>query len=243
MSHGSSATLALHIYNYVGSPPAQSINPLFIEAVNNLHDPGKKAHILRSENNWNMRFPDPRDPHNFSEIALIILAALDKGLHRALGNAHIAVHQAGELLIGVTYEIINGAINITDAWVRGSTSDFDALFSELANNGAKFNKEETLWIVRRPNGQISWLETGTLESGFNHILIEHPVSQFSSFGVTSEAELSFFIKNAVSTMTPVGYYKDGLVYSHGNQGYLRILYSDKGYIVTAHKISDNITFF
>lgn len=124
---------------------------------------------------------------------------------------------------------------------RIAASNVDDMFDELSANGTKFTKENTMWITRTYDGKICWLETGTANSGFKHILDNHPVSQFSSFNVSSELGVSSLIYNTVSTKTPVGTCgSGGLVYSFGNQKYLNVVISSNGYIVSAHNISGRI---
>lgn len=122
-----------------------------------------------------------------------------------------------------------------------AASNVNDMFDELSANGIKFTKENTMWITRTYDGKICWLETGTASSGFKHILNNHPVSQFSSFNVSSELGVSSLIYNTVSTKTPVGTCgSGGLVYSFGNQKYLNVVISSNGYIVNAYNISNNI---
>lgn len=123
-----------------------------------------------------------------------------------------------------------------------AADDVDGLFQELSNSNAKFTKENTMWIVRKPDGRICWLETGNGKAGFNHILAGHPVSEFASLGVNSEAGVSSLIFNTVSTKMPVGTYgAGGTVYALGNQKYLNVVFGTNGFIVNAYNVSNNIS--
>lgn len=125
---------------------------------------------------------------------------------------------------------------------KATVSEADNLFNELSANGTKYTKENTMWIVRKYDGSICWLESGNTSAGFKHILNRHPVSEFSSFNVSSEVGLSSLIYNTVSTQAPIGTYgSGGLVYSFGNQKYLNIVISNNGYIVDAYNVSNSIS--
>ena len=137
---------------------------------------------------------------------------------------------------------MNSTQTYYSAQYKTAVSETDDLFDQLSKNGTKYTKENTMWIVRKADGSICWLETGDMSSGFKHILNRHPVSQFSSFNVSSEVGVSSLIYNTVSTKTPIGTYKSGgLVYSFGNQKYLNIVIGSNGYIVDAYNVSNSIS--
>ena len=111
------------------------------------------------------------------------------------------------------------------------------MFSELSGNGIKYTKENTMWIVRKPDGQISWLEIGNAESGFQHIVTKHFEQFTTKFGISSETQLSEFIFNVVSQQSPIQIMSDGgCIYSIG-ASQVRIVIGSNGYIVTAHPIT------
>ena len=118
----------------------------------------------------------------------------------------------------------------------------DELFNELSALGTKYSKENTMWIGRRIDGKICWLETGNASSGFKHIINGHPVNSFSSFNVSSEVGVSSLIYDAISTKTPIGTYgAGGLVYSYGGNKYLNVVISANGYIVNEYNVSNDIS--
>ncbi len=122
---------------------------------------------------------------------------------------------------------------------RVTADDVDDMFNQLSASNTKFNKENTMWIVRKTDGQICWLESGSESAGFKHIMNKHPVSQFASFNVSSELGVSSLIYNTISEKTPIGTYgSGGLVYSFGNQKYLNIVISSNGFIVDAYNVTD-----
>lgn len=122
-----------------------------------------------------------------------------------------------------------------------TADDVDDMFNQLSASNTKFNKENTMWIVRKADGQICWLESGNESSGFKHIMQQHPVSQFAAFNVSSELGVSSLIYDAISTKTPIGTYgADGLVYSYGGNKYLNVVIGSNGYIVNAYNVSDKI---
>ena len=124
---------------------------------------------------------------------------------------------------------------------KAAVDNTDELFGELSAAGTKYTKENTMWICRNPDGKICWLETGTDNAGFKHILNGHPVSSFSSFNVSSEVGVSSLIYDVVSTQTPVGTYgADGLVYAYGGNKYLTVVISTNGYVVNAYNVSNDI---
>ena len=120
---------------------------------------------------------------------------------------------------------------------RAMAENIDDLCSELSRDGTKYTKENIMWIVRRPNGQISWLETGSESAGFQHILKQHPLSQFKSLGITTESQLSKLIYESVSTKNPVGTYKaGGFVYAMENDRFFNIVIGSNGFLVDAYDI-------
>ena len=134
---------------------------------------------------------------------------------------------------------VNTTQTLSSTVYKAAAENIDDMFDELSRNGTKFTKEKTMWITRRPNGQVSWLETGSESAGFQHILKRHPVDQFASLGVKSEADLSSFIYQTITNQTSVGRYgADGSVFALPGQKYLNVVISSNGYIVTTHLISD-----
>ena len=90
-----------------------------------------------------------------------------------------------------------------------------------------------MWIVRKPDGQISWLETGTTQSGFEHIVNRH-LSDFQEFGVYSETSLNTFLYSTVSQNVPTQITATGQhIYTIAGKT-LSIIIGDNGYIVTAY---------
>lgn len=133
---------------------------------------------------------------------------------------------------------MNSTQTIYTAAYKASADDVDGLFAELSRNNAKYDKKNTMWIARRPDGKVSWLEVGKVgtakDAGFLHILDHHPLSQFKDFGVTSNAQLSNLIYDAVKNRTPTQILPgDQYVYSI-NGRILSVIISSNGYIVTAH---------
>ncbi len=136
---------------------------------------------------------------------------------------------------------INSTQTYYSASYKAAVDNADELFDELSSTGTKYTKENTMWIGRRIDGKICWLEKGNDGSGFKHIIDGHPVSSFSSFNVSSEVGVSSLIYDAISTKTPIGTYgADGLVYSYGGNKYLNVVISTNGYIVNAYNVSNNI---
>lgn len=116
----------------------------------------------------------------------------------------------------------------------------EELFDELLQRGVKFTRDNVMWITRNVNGEIVWLETGNSTAGFEHILLRHPVDQFSTFGVATEEELSQFILSRISNELPVGTYgSGGTVYQIGDS-YLNVVVSSNGYVVDAYNITNDI---
>lgn len=116
----------------------------------------------------------------------------------------------------------------------------EQLIDELLENGIKVTRDKVMWITKNADGTIVWLETGSSSAGFEHILLRHPVEQFSSFGVTSEEELSQLILNTISDSIPVGTYgRGGTVYQIGDS-YLNIVVGSNGYIVDAYNVTNDI---
>lgn len=136
---------------------------------------------------------------------------------------------------------VNSSQTVYATAYRVTADDVDDMFNQLSATNTKFNKENTMWIVRKADGQICWLESGNADSGFKHIMQRHPVSQFAAFNVSSELGVSSLICKTITESSPVGTYSPGgLVYSFGNQKYLNIVIGSNGYIVDAYNVSDKI---
>lgn len=96
-------------------------------------------------------------------------------------------------------------------------------------------------IGKRPNGQIVWIEKGTLSgkpSGLAHIL-EHE-GEFKTIGVSKENIPSFII-DAVTTGQHVGHQGNGpsprdvfKAKVDGHDAYIAVTISNNGYIVGAN---------
>jgi hypothetical protein len=133
---------------------------------------------------------------------------------------------------------MNSTQTVTATVYRDSAAEVEGMFGELSSNGTSYTRENTMWIVRRPNGQISWLETGSSSAGFAHLLQDHPVSQFATFNISTETGVSPLIFDAVSSKNPVGvYHTAGTVYAMGGNKYLCVVIGSNGFIVTAHPIT------
>ena len=150
-----------------------------------------------------------------------------------------------------TYKLVSAAkvaqasVNTTQTYnaasYRAVAEDIDDMFAELSKNNVKYTKENTMWITRNLDGKVCWLETGTTESGFQHIMMRHPLSEFADLGVTSERDVSSLIYKVVTNQSSVGKYKaDGTVYSCGGQKYLNVIIGSNGYVVSAHNVSKDI---
>ena len=154
-----------------------------------------------------------------------------------------AIYSIYNIVSGIkaAMQSVNSTKTIYATAYRATADDVDDMFNQLSANNTKFNKESTMWIVRKADGQICWLESGNESSGFKHIMQRHPASQFAAFNVSSELGVSSLIYKTITESYPVGTYgSGGLVYSFGNQKYLNIVISSNGYIVDAYNVSDKI---
>ena len=154
-----------------------------------------------------------------------------------------AIYSIYNIVSGIkaAMQSVNSSQTVYATAYRVTADDVDDMFNQLSASNTKFNKENTMWIVRKADGKICWLESGNESSGFKHIMQQHPVSQFATFNVSSELGVSSLIYKTISESYPVGTYgSGGLVYSLGNQKYLNIVISSNGYIVNAYNVSDKI---
>lgn len=123
------------------------------------------------------------------------------------------------------------------------------LIDELEKTGAKYTKEDIVFITRDEQGRIVWLEKGNSSAGLEHILngngksTGHAADFEKAFGV-SRTEIPLLLKNIISNGKIVS---DTIKAVNGRTGYERVYYYDgvhylmtgigtNGFIVTAYPI-------
>ena len=90
------------------------------QATNDIDD-NRKHHITQEKHNWNKLVPNPNDPNNWGKIAALISTVLANGSeekYKGIEGVFIKTYQIGNQIVEVTYRIIDGIINISDAWVK-----------------------------------------------------------------------------------------------------------------------------
>ena len=81
-------------------------------------DDKHKTHILDDKHDWNKLVPDPKDPKNWWKISAIIETVLLIGEKEPYKTVFSNVLEMGNgIVVRVTYQIVGGVINISDAWV------------------------------------------------------------------------------------------------------------------------------
>lgn len=93
-----------------------------------------------------------------------------------------------------------------------------------------------MWIVRKPDGKICWLETGKLgdnASGFAHIVDEHYTNFSGVFGISTKTDISKMIYTVVATQNPTNIIGDEYIYLVNGRS-LSVVIGNNGYIVTAY---------
>ncbi|MCY7341943.1 MAG: WXG100 family type VII secretion target [Pseudonocardia sp.] len=113
------------------------------------------------------------------------------------------------------------------------------LLAQVAAAGHKIDPNETLHIVRAPDGRIVWLEKGNGRSGLSHMLRAERIAQFAGRGVRPE-EVSTLAPRAITEGTRLGPVRDGGVAYDVPFGDSRIdivvVVGSNGYIVTAYPL-------
>lgn len=77
----------------------------------------------------------------------------------------------------------------------GTSGEGKALIEEVVANGEKISPNDVVMITRAPNGKIVWLETGTSESGLQHIVDRHG-HEFNGRGISND-DIPDFVLEAV----------------------------------------------
>lgn len=123
------------------------------------------------------------------------------------------------------------------------------LISELEKSGAKFTRENIVFVTKDKSGQIIWLEKGSPTAGLEHILngneksSGHTADFEKAFNISRE-NIPSFIKRVVSEGTIIS---NSLKVINGRQGYERIYYykgkycmltgiGTNGFIVSAYPV-------
>ena len=97
----------------------------------------------------------------------------------------------------------------------------------------KYDRNKTMWITRKTDGSICWLETGNENAGFNHVLANHK-TDFANIGITSEVQISSLVYNLVKNHNPIEIIESSGKHVYSYMGkYIRVVISSNGYIVTA----------
>lgn len=80
----------------------------------------KRNHILLDKHKWNSLVPNPKDPNNWGKITAIISLVLSEGVESFYKNgpAYMKTLEIRGEIVDVVYRVIDGVINISDAWVR-----------------------------------------------------------------------------------------------------------------------------
>ena len=115
------------------------------------------------------------------------------------------------------------------------------LLLELQKSGVKYNKADIIFIARDKTGQLVWLETGTLQAGFRHILAKH-LQDFTAAFQLEEKDIPQFLENIVTygevisnvpSKNANGYDR---IYDYKGNYYMFAGIGDNGFIVTAFPV-------
>ena len=108
---GQTLTLAL-------APSVSANYTAIVDAVNDLDNKNTRDHILQDKHHWHKLVPNPQDPDNWHKIAAIITQTMAYGKSEPHGSAFARVMGFGGEVVRVTYQIVNGVIRISNAWVQ-----------------------------------------------------------------------------------------------------------------------------
>lgn len=81
-------------------------------------DSNSKHHILQDKHLWNKLVPDPQEPENWDKIAAIISQVLANGKQEPYNNVWKKTLEIGDEVVSVTFNIIDGVVRLSDAWVN-----------------------------------------------------------------------------------------------------------------------------
>lgn len=119
----------------------------------------------------------------------------------------------------------------------------EALIQELEDANVKFTKEDIVFIIRDPTGQIVWLEKGNSSVGLKHILARHAKHFEKKYGIQSSDIPSYIqevvrsgkmISNTVSVRK--GRETIQKIYEYQGERYLLIAQGTNGFIVSAYPV-------
>ncbi|MCO6181125.1 hemagglutinin repeat-containing protein [Ciceribacter sp. RN22] len=108
------------------------------------------------------------------------------------------------------------------------------LIDDLMAGGTKVTPENVVDIQKLPDGRTVWLESGTADSGLQHIVARHG-DEFRKWGVP-EADIPDFVGQALRDNNVVGTSSGAPVYLVGDVP-TAVVVSDNGYIVTAYPVT------
>lgn len=84
-------------------------------------DTNKRNHILQAKHKWSKLVQNPKNPNNWNKIAAAIALALSKGTkapYNGSSKVYINTVKIGNLVVQVTYKVVNGVKRISDAWIK-----------------------------------------------------------------------------------------------------------------------------
>ena len=114
-------------------------------------------------------------------------------------------------------------------------NETNKLMEELESNGAKFRKEDIVFITKDKTGQTVWLEKGNSTAVLEHIFNGngktpgHSKDFENAFGISKE-QIPSFLNNIVTKGSVVS---NELKNINGRNGFERIYYFDEKYYVLA----------
>lgn len=153
----------------------------------------------------------------------------------ALAGAAYSVYNVVTTIQSINLQS-NNSITLQNSTYTTMAQNTDDLFDELSAKNVSYSKEKTMWIVRKPDGKICWMETGKLgdkASGFAHIVDEHYTDFSGAFGINSKSDISKMIYTVVATQNPNNIIGDEYIYLINGRS-LSVIIGNNGYIVTAY---------
>ncbi len=109
---------------------------------------------------------------------------------------------------------------------------------EMAATGVKFSKESLVATGRMPGGKVAFLETGTAESGLQHIVERH-AQDFANKGIP-QSQIPRTVMDSVTRGQMVGTNGGSPVYRlkvNGVTQYIKTTVGSNGYIVQSNPVS------
>lgn len=229
-------TQSWNIYSYVQNMPTMRIDPTGMVA----GEPDEQQKPTPSKDDFASATAATGDPGKRpaqtyqSESSAAVKSAMDgdlKGYFNHLGSAW-------KLALTDPEWLATAAIATAAPFMIEGRAVNAAHVDEMAANGVKFSEQNLVATGKMPGGKVVFLESGTSESGLQHIMERH-AQDFVNKGIP-ESQIPRTVMDSVTKGQVVGTNGGSPVYRvkvNGVTQYIKTTVGSNGYIVQSNPVS------